>query len=65
MLRQKANYAGRYSSKLWHDKDYPRIQILTVDGLLDGNERIDAPSQVSPFAMAAREATREKQTKMP
>ena len=28
--------AGCYSSKLWHDKDYPRIQILAVEGLLNG-----------------------------
>ena len=64
MLRQKANYAGRYSSKLWHDKDYPRIQILTVQGLLNRNERVDAPPQINPFAMAARESIREKQAEM-
>lgn len=28
--------AGRFVSKLWHDKDYPRIQILTAEGLLNG-----------------------------
>jgi len=49
---------------LWHDRDYPRIQILTVEGLLRGTERVDAPPQINPFAMAAREATREKQTEM-
>jgi hypothetical protein len=64
MLRQKTNYAFRYSSKLWHNKDYPRIQILTVEGLLNGTERVDAPPQLNPFAMAAREAPREKQTEM-
>jgi hypothetical protein len=56
--------AGRYTSKLWHDKDYPRIQILTVEGLLNDSERIDAPPQINPFAMAAREGAREKQTEM-
>jgi adenine specific DNA methylase Mod len=56
--------AGRYTSKLWHDKDYPRIQILTVEGLLNGTERIDAPPQINPFAMAARESAREKQAEM-
>jgi hypothetical protein len=55
---------GRFTSKVWHDKDYPRIQILTVEGLLDGTERIDAPPQLNPFAMAAREPAREKQTEM-
>ena len=52
------------SSKLWHDKDYPRIQILTVEGLLNDAERVDAPPQLNPFAMAAREAPGAKQTEM-
>jgi hypothetical protein len=64
MLRQRANYAGRYSSKLWHDKDYPRIQILTVEGLLSGTERVDAPPQLNPFTMAAREAKQHEQAEM-
>ena len=63
-MRSEAADAGRYTSKLWHDKDYPRIQILTVEGLLDGTERIDAPPQLNPFATAARESAREKQTEM-
>jgi len=56
--------AGRFASKLWHDKDYPRIQILTVEGLLNNTERIDAPPQLNPFAMAARETAAHKQTEM-
>ncbi len=63
-MRTEAADAGRYSSKLWHDKDYPRIQILTVEALLNGTERIDAPPQLNPFAMAARESLRERQTEM-
>jgi hypothetical protein len=63
-MREEASDAGRYSSKLWHDKDYPRIQILTVEGLLSRTEGIDAPPQLNPFAMAARESAREKQTEM-
>ena len=63
-MRAEAADAGSYSSKLWHDKDYPRIQILTIEGLLNGTERIDAPPQINPFAMAAREPAREKQTEM-
>ena len=47
-----------------HDKDYPRIQILTVEGLLNATERVDAPPQINTFAMAARERAREKQTEM-
>ena len=64
MIRGRAGDAARYSFNPWHDKDYPRIQILTVEGLLNGTERIDAPPQINPFAMAARESAREKQTEM-
>ena len=56
--------ADRYTWKLWDDKDYPRIQILTVEGQLAGNERVDAPPQINPFAMAAREWIREKEAEM-
>ena len=63
-MRAAAADAGRYQSKLWHDKDYPRIQLLTIEGLLDDTERIDAPPQLNPFAMAAREAAEHKQTEM-
>jgi DNA modification methylase len=63
-MRTEAADAGRYTSKLWHDKDYPRIQILTVEGLLNGTERVDAPPQLNPFAMAVREPAREKQSEM-
>jgi hypothetical protein len=30
-MRTEAADAGRFTSNLWHDKDYPRIQILTVE----------------------------------
>jgi site-specific DNA-methyltransferase (adenine-specific) len=63
-MRTEAADAGHFASKLWHDRDYPRIQILTVEGLLIGTERIDAPPPVNPFAMAARETAREKQEEM-
>jgi hypothetical protein len=63
-MRTEAADADRFASKLWHDKDYPRIRILTVEGLLAGNERVDAPPQINPFAMAAREWIREKQAEM-
>jgi DNA methylase/Restriction endonuclease len=63
-MRTEAADAGRYTSKLWHDKDYPRIQILTVEGLLNGSERVDAPPQINPFAMAAREQKEHAQTEL-
>jgi site-specific DNA-methyltransferase (adenine-specific) len=63
-MREEAVDAGRYESKLWHDKDYPKIQILTIEGLLSGKERVEAPPQLNPFAKAQREGKAEKQTEM-
>jgi hypothetical protein len=48
--------AGRYESKLWHNKDYPKIHLLTIEGLRNKAERVDAPRQMNPFAKAQREA---------
>jgi site-specific DNA-methyltransferase (adenine-specific) len=55
-MREEAADAGRYESKLWHDKDYPKIQILTVEGLMNKTERLDAPPRTNPFAKAEIEA---------
>jgi hypothetical protein len=63
-MREEAADAGRYESKLWHDKDYPKIQILTIEGLLSGKERVEAPPQVNPFAKAQREGKGEKQSEL-
>ena len=41
-----------------HTQDYPKIQILTMEGLLNGTERLDAPSQ------AEREGKSGKQEEM-
>jgi DNA modification methylase len=60
-MREEAADAGRYRSNLWHDKDYPKIQILTVEGLLGGQERVEAPPQLNPFTKARREAKPEQQ----
>jgi len=38
------------------DNLFGGLQILTVEGLLNGSGRVDAPPQINPFAMAAREA---------
>jgi DNA modification methylase len=62
-MRDEAASAGRFESKLWQ-KDYPKIQIVTIEGLLTGAERIEAPSQINPFAMAARESAAHQQTEM-
>jgi len=63
-MRIEAADAGRYTSKCWHEKDYPKIQLLTIEGLLDSTERVDAPPQLNPFAQAQRESKPEKQQEM-
>ena len=63
-MREEAADAGRYTSKLWHGKTYPRIQLLTVEGLLAGAEQIDAPPRVNPFTKAAEEGEGLKQGEM-
>jgi adenine specific DNA methylase Mod len=60
-MREEAVAAGRYASALWHEKDYPKIQIVTIEGLLAGKERVDAPPQMNPFAKAQREGKAGKQ----
>ena len=60
-MRNEAADAGPYQSKIWHQKDYPKIQILTIEGLLDGTERLDGPPQLNPFSKAQREGNPEKQ----
>jgi len=62
-MRKEAVEAGRYASKTWDDKDYPKIQILTVKGLLSGKERLEAPPQVNPFAKAEVEGHAERMGK--
>ena len=63
-MREEAADAGRYESKPWRDKDYPKIQLLTIEGLLNKTEHVDAPPQMNPFAKAQREAKPEKQTEL-
>lgn len=56
-MREEAAEAGSYSPKLWPSKRFPKIQILTIEGLLSGIERLDAPPQANLFAKAEREDT--------
>ncbi|MEY2878695.1 MAG: hypothetical protein RLZZ15_1075 [Verrucomicrobiota bacterium] len=55
--------AGRYRAKLW-PTEFPKLQILTIAGLLDGSERLNAPPSASAFARAEVEGTAEKQTEL-
>jgi hypothetical protein len=59
-MKKEAVEAGRYKSALWPKKDYPKIQILTVQGLLDGTERPDTPPLEDPFAKAPMESAAEQ-----
>ena len=52
MLTESAK-AGFYESDFW-EKKYPRLQVLTVEEMLDG-KRPEMPAQRSPFAEASRE----------
>ena len=61
-MREEAADAGRYKANLLdEEKSFPKIQILTIEGLLSGKERVDAPPQANPFAKAQREGKAEKQ----
>jgi hypothetical protein len=53
--------AGHYESKPGYDRDYRKIQPLTIQGLLKSKERLDAPPRMNPFAEAQREAKPEQQ----
>jgi len=61
-MREEAADAGRYKANLLdEEKSYPKIQILTVEGLMDKTERVDAPPQANPFLKSEREGVQEKQ----
>ena len=45
--------AGSYHSTIWN-KDYPKIQILTIEELLQGKAIKMPPSATSPFAKAPK-----------
>ena len=51
-MKTEAISAGFYTSELWQ-KDYPRIQILTIEQLLDGAQ-IDMPPQHGTFKQAEK-----------
>ena len=57
----EAAAAGVYHSDFWQ-KDYPRVQILTVEQMLRGN-RPELPPTRSPFVQAPLEREEVKQGK--
>jgi site-specific DNA-methyltransferase (adenine-specific) len=61
-MREEAADAGRYKANLLDEsKSYPKIQILTVGGLMNKTGRVDAPPQTNPFLRAEQEGIRESQ----
>ena len=53
-MRAEAISAGFYHSPGWN-QDYPRIQILSVGGLLDGSARLEMPpAEFTTFKQAQR-----------
>jgi transposase len=54
------NPQARVALKKTSGQSYPKIQILTVEGLMNKTERVDAPPQANPFAQSTtRGNTRE------
>ncbi len=58
-MTTEAAAAGFYHSEFWQ-KDYPRVQIITVEEMFNSN-RPELPSTRSPFARAPLERERSKQ----
>lgn len=53
-MTAEALAAGYYDSAGWN-RSFPRLQILTVGGLLDGSERLDAPpAEFTTFKQARK-----------
>lgn len=52
-MSEAAQHSGLYTWP-WNDKNYPKVQIITVDELLAG-ERIDAPQSLLPYVEAKRQ----------
>ncbi len=51
-MTKEAATAGFYHSDLYN-KDYPKIQILTIEELLDG-ATVDMPPLLTTFKLAAK-----------
>lgn len=55
-MKTEAASAGHYTSPGWN-RSYPRLQILTVEGLLAGVEQLDRPPTSVTFNEAPKEIT--------
>jgi site-specific DNA-methyltransferase (adenine-specific) len=52
-MKAEANSAGLYHSDLWN-RDYPKLQILSVRELLDGRRPELPPSRQAAYQKAPR-----------
>ncbi len=62
-MRTEAVSAGFYHSD-WFQKDYPHIQIVTIDELLHGAE-IEMPPQIDLFKRAQKVVPPPKEQQVP
>ena len=61
-MRIEAAEAGNYTADILDEtRTYPKIQILTIEGLLNKTEHLKAPPLVNPFAQPEIEGTVAKQ----
>jgi hypothetical protein len=58
-MLQEATGAGLYTPKLYPDRQYPRLQVLTIEELL-GDKQVEYP-RLAPAA-TFRRATRQRQS---
>ena len=64
-MKIEAADAGNYTVNLLDEsKTYPKIQILTVEGLMNKTERLNAPPLARAFGKSEREAILEKQQEL-
>lgn len=66
MLKEAAS-AGFYVSPAFQNQQYPKLQILTIDGLLNGHDRARYPDLAQgalTFKKAAREKPKSKQEQL-
>jgi hypothetical protein len=60
----EAASAGFYESERYADRRYPRIQLLTIAGLLSGKQRLEYPTAGAATFKTARRQTKHEQHKL-
>jgi len=58
-MKTEAAAAGFYESPAFENQQYPKLQILTIEGLLNGQERARYPD-LAQGALTFKKATKEK-----